>query len=754
MFGLVGCGSSGSNDDEPGGNAGKGAEAAAGKPSTNPTPNAGNGPTAGSGGTSSGPNCEPKGSTESACSDGADDDCDGFTDCLDSDCEGMSCGGELSCLAGACLGEGPLPELPRINNLVPIVRGDTAIIDFSAVDGALDYRIYPLPAEEDILVGQNGEVAVRDAIYRCGGAMPRADRAADGINRLDSSLAGSVQGYQRKESESLLGHVFLTPGADRVPIYRVANPNSVGGYTWEYDAPPTKDHNGADYVQGPEARDALLAQGWRDDGIAFYAPVEGGASVYRSEYEDNGLVAFYTDGPEKDARDGDGSKGGPRFKILEDAAEGSVPLYRIHYSYNNDHDNLAAGEANRDRVLNQGNIPITSLTWSGLSGETTLVIEALDQGCPFPGGYIGAVSAPATDLGGVPSRPTITLDEARLSSGEVFVNGQYEETNRPKPIARAYVTVEPKPHPEMDWFESFDSDANLADLETLVNDNIGTRVLRNDKFSLEYIASNDNWSYGSVLGQFFAGSAASYYIAALGADAMIDSGTYVHATMSVDLPSSNRRYPQIWITDTPLGDVETEQSFRVPFEERLGPRPFEMLPPGPFHTINAQVFGGSPELQIQFCDLRGWGVSEQCPKANIYGFPAGDMEGDPKQNPWLPLPVPGEYAGMDRPVKFDVYASTERVYMFIEDRPAGCAVLPEGRMPAGPVNVIFGVAAYHIEIDEFVEPENARHQYWKRFSLAHTDRKLDDLGVKSGESLPPWDESVMPCGSRYYAGLL
>jgi hypothetical protein len=673
---------------------------------------------------------------------------------LDTDCESKSCGDGVSCLAGACLGAGALPVLPRIDNLVPLVRGDTAIISFSGVDGAADYRIYPLPADDDILVGPKGEVAVRNAIYRCGGAVPRLNRASDGINRVSSSLAANVLGYTRKEDESLLGYVFLTPGTGRTPIYRVANPNSIGGYAWEYAAPPGQEFNGADYVAGADARDALLAKGWRDDGIAFYAPTDGTVGVYRSEYKSGGSVLFYADGPEKDARAGDGSEGGVRFKIFDSKADGSVPLYRIFYSYNNDHDNLAAGDANRDRVLNQGNYPITSLTWPGLKkGATTLVIEALDQGCPFPGGYIGANDAPATVLGGVMNEPTITLDEARLSSGELFFNGQYDPANRPKPIARAYVTVEPAAQPKMDWFEDFEDTTDTDSFTKIVDDNIGTKVFRNDKMSLEYAAADANYSYGAVLGQFLVGAVSSYNIGALGAGAVLEDDKYVHGTMSVELPSTNRRYPQMWITDTPLGDPDKEVTYMVPFVDRLGPRPSEMLPPGPYHTIVAQTFGVGPELQIQFCDLRGWGVSQQCPKANIYGFPAGDDKAK-EPLPWLPLPVAGDYAGMDRPVKFDVYASTKRVYMFIEDKPAGCAVLPEGRFPAGPVTVIFGVAAYHIDVDEFVTAETSSHQYWRRYSLSHTDRKLDDLGVKNADTLPAWNEDVMPCGDRYSAGLL
>jgi hypothetical protein len=134
----------------------------------------------------------------------------------------------------SCVGTGALPELPCIENLVPTVRGDTATVTFEAVLDALDYRIYPLPSNEDVLVGTDGEVVVKNAIYRCSGAQPRADRRTNEFKHLfPFSLEGNVKGYTRSHEESVLGHVFLSPGPDRTPVYRAANPNLVGGYAWE-----------------------------------------------------------------------------------------------------------------------------------------------------------------------------------------------------------------------------------------------------------------------------------------------------------------------------------------------------------------------------------------------------------------------------------------------------------------------------------------------------------------------------------------
>jgi hypothetical protein len=116
------------------------------------------------------------------------------------------------------------------------------------------------------------------------------------------------------------------------------------------------------------------------------------------------------------------------------------------------------------------------------------------------------------------------------------------------------------------------------------------------------------------------------------------------------------------------------------------------------------------------------------------------------------VPVLGDLAGFDRPVQFDVYASTERVYVFIDDKPAGCGVLPAGRMPEGQVNVAFRAVLYHSGIDESVTPEDSGHQYLRRFSLSHFDRSMDDFGIDMDVPAPAWDETRMPCGTRWYGG--
>jgi hypothetical protein len=759
--GGSGAGAGGGAGSSAGGSSGMAGGTAAGSGGTSDTGGSG-----GSGGMT--PACVPAGDTEQACGDGADDDCDGELDCRDSDCGGKSCGGDGStCVSGGCVCDGcSLPELPPLDNIRVIQHGDTAIVEFEPVAAALDYRIYPLPDPAAVRIETGGRPIIENAIYRCAGDRPVVARADDPSGFMDASItaAENVLGYVRSDAEKVLGYVYLTPGEGRQAVYRLAQPNGAGGYAWDYTAPPSAEYNSADYVVGVAERDRLLAEGYRDDGIAFYAPDAGTRPVYRREYEADWVgkhpTYFYVDGPEAEMhaeREDSTVDFGERFRVLETEEAGAVPLYRVFYLATNAHDVLAAGEARFKRALEQGNQPIWSLTWPGLTGKTTLVIEALDEGCPFPGGYLASEHADATPDGG--DYPSITLDEARLSeSGEVFVNGQHDPANRPTPIARSYVDVEPEPDPEMDWFEGFDVGAAWAGFELETIPNWGVYYRRNEDYAIDFGGCTPNNTVGPVLGQLIFGggdygSSCNMSITPRGIDPVIAANDYLHVRMATDVPSTLRRYPQIMITTAPIvepGSLEDE--FQVPVRNRLGPFPFEegyMPGQGSERTIIVQPFGTVPELQIQFCNRRGWGVSVQCPRANIHGYHVGDYEAE-WEEPWTPVPVMAEVSGHDRPVQFDVYASTERVYVFMDEKPAGCAVLPAGAMPAGNVTVVFGAVGYHLGIDEGVVPDTSPHRYLKAYSLTHDDHTFDDLGISNGVAAPLWDESRLPCGTRWY----
>jgi hypothetical protein len=656
-----------------------------------------------------------------------------------------------------------LPPLPAIKNVRVRTSGDNVVIDFEPVDDARDYRIYISPDADDVTVDDDGAVTVRDAIYRCAGDRPFRTREQDPAALFDASLSGganTINNYERDPSAAVLGYVYLTASEGRTPVYRMADPQGAGGFqNADWVVPLFDEASRADYVAGEGERNRLLELGYRDDGIAFYIADDGDTPVFRRLYQDlwNGAPAvFYTHGPEYDAREMDDAalvaEVGQRFSVMSTQAEGSVPLHRVLYNGTNTFDVLAAGKARYERVLNQGNAPLWSLSWPGLKAETTLVIEALDEGCPFPNGYIASSHHDADEF----NEPSITLDEARLATGEVFINGQHAPENRPRAIARAFVDVTPEPKPSMDFFEGFD-EGGTWDPFDIQSGNNGVFIYRNAKWAIDFSGCSENLTIGPMLGQLvlgFAdyGSSCNMSIVPRGVDTKLDADKFMHVRMTTEITSTGRRYPQLMITTTDVldpGDVQPLDS--VPLHARLGPFPWDMLPPGPERSIIVQPFGGYHELQVQFCDGRGWGVSSQCPQANIYGHHAGNYT-ETWQEDWLPVPVLGSIAGHDRPVQFDVYASTKRVYVFVDDEPAGCAVLPEGRMPEGDVNVAFRGVLYHSGIDESVVPDDSGNQYLKRYSLSHFDRHMDDFGIDRAVDVPAWDETRMPCAERWYGG--
>jgi hypothetical protein len=736
-----------------------------------------------------GPVCKPIAATETTCSGGVDDDCDGYPDCLDTDCDGQPCGNGQTCSGGACRAPCPpgtscVPDLPTIQNVRVTTRGDTAIIDFEPVAGAVDYRIYPEPDPSAWLIGSNGEVGVQNGIYRCAGDRVFSPREDDDANLFTCQITGcdnTRHNYVRTADEATLGYVYLTPAADRLPVYRVANPNGGGGFrNADWVVPIYREANSAEYVTDTAARDALLAMGWRDDGIAFYTAMAGTKTVYRIHYapgadwQGDNVVFFFTDGPEHDARAAQPASEiadfGPRFTILDTQEAGSVPLYRVMYP--GSFDVLAAGDARFDQVMHQGLRPVWSLAWPGIKQPTRFIIEALDAGCPFPGGYVAyAHHDPDIDRTSMQpfNAPSITVDEARLSSGEVFINGQHDPTSRPKPIARAYVDVTPAAPPAMDFLETFDDGADWEPF-TKWTDNNGF-VFRNSKWAVDTSGCTDNFTFGPVLGQLMlgfadGGSSCNVSITPKNVPTKIAPDHYLHVSMSSDIPSTGRRYPQIMITNVPLADDPAPDAGNidmVPVHTRLGNFPYQVLGPDGVagtaddepamggRTIVVQPFGGYQETQIEFCDTRGWGVSQQCDRANIYGFHAGDYQDTWKQS-WTSIPVQGDVAGFDRPVQWDVWASTNRVYVYMDGKPAGCAVLPSGRMPAGPVTVAYRAVIYHCGIDESITPDDTGHKYEHDYSLCHSDRKMDDFGIQLSVPPPAWDESVLPCGTRWYGG--
>src|SRR5207253_1078392 len=103
----------------------------------------------------------------------------------------------------------------------------------------------------------------------------------------------------------------------------------------------------------------------------------------------------------------------------------ALPVYRVHYDggCGGTHDELVLGKAWYQRVLTQGSQPVNEVQWPALQGETTLVIEALDKGCPFQG-HLSPTHVDAVGNAG----PFVTVEEVRAAAphGELYFNGQHD----------------------------------------------------------------------------------------------------------------------------------------------------------------------------------------------------------------------------------------------------------------------------------------------------------------------------------------
>ncbi len=624
-----------------------------------------------------------------------------------------------------------------LTNVRAWVHNDNALITFDPVDGARDYRVYLAPVLPDggvdtsAIPGADGGTAMPNATYRCAG-----DREAP-IVRTDNDpnqqgesahtwINGSVDGYTRSSADATLGYVYITAGDGRVPVYAMGDPSPNGDnpcYPQRYDETRVKK-----YVTSDTERQSLITQGWRDYGPVFYVPAAGTAgttqiytAVNAGDYGQPRL--YFGPGPELSARSGAGPT--PAFLVLSAQAPGTAPLKRVYYMICGwFHDELVVGEARFQKAVHQGNTPVNALVWSGLTGPTQLVVEALDQGCPWQG-LLASQSVPAS----TEHQAVLTPDNARAADpyGEVFINGQQDGAPRPRAIARSIVQISPQPaDTSLDFFDGFDSDPGPFVSVPYTSPDGAAERFQSPKYDVTlYRMDYTPLTMGRLLNQFWVTWAdgahdfeAKFRMTAnQKATLPAASGSYLHVTMEVDTVSTGRRYPQILISD---------QS--APVQDNLAQGT----------TIVVQTFGGWPNrFDIEFCNHQTWTVTGQCPRY------ATDMVDLSNVGASIgPAPVTGEFAGVDRPVRWDVYASTDHVYAFLDGQPAACAILPTSGgqpvMAAGPVTVTFGDVLYHSGID-VPDPPYTFHQAHLKLE---TQRHLDNFGWKSGVAAPAWNDAV------------
>jgi hypothetical protein len=292
------------------------------------------------------------------------------------------------------------------------------------------------------------------------------------------------------------------------------------------------------------------------------------------------------------------------------------------------------------------------------------------------------------------------------------------------------VKISPGPKPDLDWFMGFGSPTSLGNMSMLpCGDPSGNcyaaHRMRSDMVDAEFIyVEDDRFGLAPWNGELWV----TY--ADVGADvngkfrltavpkAQLSADKYLYATMTVDGFATQRRYPQMIIS---------EQDTPVQYEMQKG------------FAIVVQTFGGWPNAyQVEVCDHQFWDVNNQCPVYDLYHLP--DPKDPMKKIGLLPNAEPAEHAGLDRGTRFELYASSKRIYLFLDGEPYACANLPAASVPPGPVTVTYGDVLYHSGVD-------TTYAYTKQALQISTRRHFDNLGFKSGSGAPPWDEKRLPCAN-------
>src|SRR6201995_4942160 len=112
----------------------------------------------------------------------------------------------------------PPSDLPAMTNVTSAVRVDNVTVNFVPVDGAVDYRIYPVPT------GAVASIPTTGVTYRCAGQREALPVPPDRENhfrcpfRVYSHVTGAVQGFNRPSPNAPLGYVWPTSVNGRVPV--------------------------------------------------------------------------------------------------------------------------------------------------------------------------------------------------------------------------------------------------------------------------------------------------------------------------------------------------------------------------------------------------------------------------------------------------------------------------------------------------------------------------------------------------------
>jgi hypothetical protein len=700
--------------------------------------------------------------------------------------------------------ESGLPELPELTNVVATEREDSVGIDFDPVDNAVDYRVYPLPSAADVTVNADGSLTIKNAIYRCAGLRETFD--------LPNATLPAADAYQDTQNPNqqyswiapipanpTLGYVYATPGKGHVPVYAVGVHPSVNEVGWRESRPKI-------YTTSATLRETWLGRGARDDGIVFYVPATASSAtetVYHSETVQpvggwTQYTEYYFTEADRAAHAMDSTPPEAAFQVLSAVTEGAKPLKAVLYQPGMNHTELAVGNERFNRAAHQGPGPLWHLEWAGLTTQTTLVVEALSAGCPFQG-FLSPQSVDAP-----PHQPLDTLAQLQKASstGEVFINGQYDVPGTsfpillgngatggiwstsdagsplvqtpsisPIPIARSFILVNPRPHnpADWDWYEGFNVGTSFGavvqgkDPANCTCQVAGTPfpcqsggggcgywtspTLEIGAYELDVPTASNKvvFAQGQFLGQFWDVFDDAYQdvtgflrlTAPQQATVASDPNKFLHVTWSVTSVSTDRRYPQLIVSDQPS---PVQDGFANPDSNFL----LIQTKQGPSMILEAEAFHG-------LVNGKPWAVNNQSPIHALIDYDTWNGTSPGPSSPTSeiipPADPPFEHVGLDRMTHFDAYISSNLLYVFMDGAPAGCTQYPaNGFALGGSVSVSFGDVLYHeAATDELICTQPKPYPFMHEHQCAETKRQWDDLGFKSGVDPPAWDATKFPC---------
>jgi hypothetical protein len=377
------------------------------------------------------------------------------------------------------------------------------------------------------------------------------------------------------------------------------------------------------------------------------------------------------------------------------------------------------------KTISSKGTPVTAIEWPEIKEGETVVVEALDGGCPFQG-HMASRAAPKGEF----SQPFVTPDQARdETTGELFINGQHDPESRPQPIARGFACLKPGDVAKMDFWEDF---SNFDEEPRIVktSESGGTNyIMETEKFDIQFMLLEQGaYGFGAVDSQLWVAYAdwgadvgAKFRLSPKGHRYALSDTTFVHATMAVDSVATFRRYPQIFIS-----------TGQFPIQDNLEDSV----------SINLEAFGDGL-LIAEFCDHAYWDVNEQCP---VFVNPNVSDDETPR--------ITGK-AAVALPSRWDLFVSSQRAYVYFDSEPWACIDLPDGAFKAGDeVGVTFGDVLYHSGADEEIndEPGPSVWQFHSKYQSTETRRVFDDIGFSGAVAEPEWDESEIPCLTRLTSG--